>query len=337
MSDQAYKDSGVDIDLAGQVKRRIKNIVAPTHGREVLDGVGGFGAMYKLSSYREPVLVSSVDGVGTKLRLCALMDKYDGIGEDLVNACVNDVIVCGAKPLFFLDYISVGKLEPPFIEELVQGMSRACQEVSCALIGGETAQMPGLYDEGEFDLAGFVLGVVERSEIFDPIAVQQGDILVGISSNGLHTNGYSLVRSVLSLEEDASVLGQFHTRLGQTLGEALLKPHRSYYQMVRQAFPLVKGMAHITGGGLMENVPRMLPNHLEARFDTSRWNVPPIFDLLRERGDISREEMYRVFNMGLGLVLVCEQTKVEEVVAVIPESRVVGEVVDAQGKGCVIL
>ena len=337
MSDQAYKESGVDIDLAAQVKRRIKDIVAPTHGREVLDGVGGFGAMYQLSSYREPVLVSSVDGVGTKLKLCALMDRYDGIGEDLVNACVNDVIVCGAKPLFFLDYISVGKLEPTFIEELMQGMSRACQEVSCALIGGETAQMPGLYDEGEFDLAGFVLGVVERSEIFDPIAVQRGDVLLGIPSNGLHTNGYSLVRSVLRLEEDASVLGQFHTRLGQTLGAALLKPHRSYYQLVRQAFPLVKGMAHITGGGLMENVPRMLPDHLGARFDTSRWNVPPIFDLLREKGDISREEMYRVFNMGLGLVIVCKQSRIEEVAAVIPESRVVGEVVDAQRKRCIIL
>ena len=337
MTDQTYKASGVDIDLAARVKRRIKDIVAPTHGREVLGGVGGFGAMYQLSSYQEPVLVSSVDGVGTKLKLCAMMDRYDGIGEDLVNACVNDVIACGAKPLFFLDYISVGKLEPAFIEVLVQGMSRACQEACCALIGGETAQMPGLYDEGKFDLAGFVLGVVEKSDIFDPIAVQQGDVLVGIPSNGLHTNGYSLVRRVLGLEEDASALWEFHTRLGQTLGSALLKPHRSYYRLVRPAFPLVKGMAHITGGGLVENVPRMLPDHLEARFHTGRWDVPPIFDLLREKGDISREEMYRVFNMGLGLVLVCEKSRVEEVAKVIPESRVVGEVVNAQGKGCVIL
>ena len=337
MTDQTYKVAGVDLELAQQVKRRIKDIVAPTHGPQVLGGVGAFGAMYQLSDYRDPVLVSSVDGVGTKLKLAALMDRYEGLGEDLVNACVNDIIVCGAKPLFFMDYIAVGKLAPDLIEVLLKGMTRACQEVECALIGGETAQMPGLYAEGDFDLAGFAVGVVEKDAMLDPSTVREGDVLLGIPSNGLHTNGYSLVRQILGLEDDPSPLLEFHPELGGTLGEALSVPHRSYFQMVRPAFPLVKGMAHITGGGLVENVPRVLPDDLAARFDTATWQMQPIFTLLGEMGNVSQDEMYRVFNMGLGMVLVCEELRAAEVMSVVHEARVVGEVARAADKRRVIL
>ena len=339
MTDQTYRAAGVDLDTAHDVKERIKVIAAPTHGPEVLAGVGAFAAMYQLSGYREPVLVSSTDGVGTKLKLAAIMDRYGIVGEDLVSACINDVIVCGAKPLFFLDYVAVGKLVPSCVEALLEGMAHACREVGCALIGGETAQMPGLYAEGDFDLAGFVVGVVEKSAILDPSTIGEGDVLLGIPSNGLHTNGYSLVRHILGLDEPESsaLLRVYQPELGQTLGEALLAPHRSYYNMVRPVFPLLRGMAHITGGGLVENVPRVLPEGLAARLDAATWEAPPIFSLLQEMSDISRDEMYRVFNMGLGMVLVCEEATVSEVISMSPEARVVGEVVRAEGDRRVIL
>ena len=337
MTEHTYKGAGVDLDGAQDVKQRIKDIAAPTHGPQVLGGIGAFGAMYQLSDYREPVLVSSVDGVGTKLKLAALMDRYEGLGEDLVNACVNDVIVSGAKPLFFLDYIALDKLAPDVVEVLVKGMARACREVECALIGGETAQMPGLYAEGDFDLAGFAVGVVEKGAILDPSTIREGDVLLGVPSNGLHTNGYSLVRHILGLDEDPSPLREFHPELGQTLGEALLIPHRAYYHMVRPAFPLAKGLAHITGGGLVENVPRVVPQGLAARFDTATWQVPTVFTLLSEMGSVSREEMYRVFNMGLGMVLVCEESRAAEAISVVPEARVVGEVIRSADDRRVIL
>jgi phosphoribosylformylglycinamidine cyclo-ligase len=337
MTGHTYRDAGVNLEAAYSVKRRIRDIVTPTHGPEVLSGVGGFGALYQLSGYREPVLVSGTDGVGTKLRLAIMMGRYDTIGEDLVNACVNDVIVCGAKPLFFLDYIAVGKLEPGIVESLIDGMARACKEAGCALIGGETAQMPGLYAEGDFDLAGFVVGVVEKSIILDGSTIRQGDALIGIPSSGLHTNGYSLVRHVLGLDEDPSSLFEYLPELGQTLGESLLTPHLAYYQAVQPALPLIKGMAHITGGGLIENVPRVMPEGLAARFDTSAWPVPRIFTVLQERSRISREEMYHVFNMGLGLVLFCDPSRVSDVLAQVPEARVVGEVTSLTGERRVIL
>ena len=329
MAEHTYKAAGVDLDAAQHVKRRIKEIVDPTHGPEVLSGVGGFGAMYQLSGYREPVLVSSTDGVGTKLKVAATMGRYETIGEDLVNLCVNDVITCGASPLFFLDYIAVGRLVPETVESVLGGMARACQEVGCALIGGETAQMPGLYSEGDFDLAGFAVGVVERSAMLDSSGVREGDVLVGVPSSGLHTNGYSLVRHALGLDDDPSSLSEFHPGLGQTLGEALLTPHRSYYRMLRPAFSMVKGISHITGGGLPENVPRVLPEGLAARLDTTSWQTLPIFTLLQEMSDISRDEMYRVFNMGLGIVLVCDRSRAAEVTSLVPEASVVGEVADA--------
>ena len=338
MTDQTYKAAGVNLDAKQEVIQRIKSIAAPTWGPQVLAGVGGFGAMYQLSGYDDPVLVSSTDPVGTKLKVAATMDRYDTIGEDLVNACVNDVIVCGARPLFFLDYIATSKLAPNVIETLVMGMARACQEVECALIGGETSEMPGVFADGNFDLSGFVVGVVEKRAIVDGSNIREGDLLLGIPSNGLHTNGYSLVRHLFELDPYMSgPLSEFHTELGETLGEALLKPHRSYYRMLRPAFPLVKGMAHITGGGLVENMPRVLPEGLAARFDTDTWDIPPIFTLIQERGNISRDEMYRVFNMGLGMALVCEQPRSSEVMALVPEARVVGEVVRTIDERRVIL
>jgi phosphoribosylformylglycinamidine cyclo-ligase len=337
MTEQTYKAAGVNLDAAQDVKERIGAIVRPTHGPQVLGGVGGFGAMYQLGSYRDPVLVSSTDGVGTKLKLAIMMDRYDTIGEDLVNACVNDVVVCGAKPLFFLDYLAVGELEPSVVEALIQGMARACSEVDCALIGGETAQMPGLYDQGEFDMAGFVVGAVERDQILDGSGISNGDVLIGLPSNGLHTNGYSLVRHVLALDGDQSPLSEQLPELGKTLGEALLTPHPSYVDAVADVLPQIKGMAHITGGGLIENVPRVLPDGVAVRLDTSTWPVPPIFTLLQERSSVSRDEMYRVFNMGLGMVLICESSVADDVVRQVPDARVVGEVFSSNDDTRVVL
>ena len=337
MTEQTYKAAGVDLDAAQDIKRRIKAIVSPTHGPQVLGGIGAFGAMYELSGYEEPVLVASTDGVGTKLKIAEMMGRYDTIGEDLVNACVNDVIVCGARPLFFMDYVSVGLLEPKMLEALLEGMVRACQEADCALIGGETAQMPGLYAEGDFDMAGFAVGVVEKSAMLSADSVREGDVLVGLPSNGLHTNGYSLVRHVLGLDEDSSPLRESHPGLGQTLGEALLAPHRSYYQILRPAFPLVKAIAHITGGGLPENVPRALRDGLAARFDTTTWPLPPVFTVLGETSNVASDEMYRVFNMGLGMVLICDRSRAGDVVSSVPEAMVVGEVIKPTDQRRVIL
>jgi len=327
----------VSIQAAQTVKQRIKEIVAPTQGSNVLGGIGAFGAMYRLSGYREPVLVSSTDGVGTKVKLGVALGSYEGLGEDVVNACVNDVIVCGAEPLFFLDYIGMGNLEPDTIDAVVRGMVRACQNVDCSLIGGETAQLPGMYDEKGFELVGFAVGVVEQSAILDGSSVREGDLLIGIPSNGPHTNGYSLVRKILHLDDDPSPLMEFYEELGRTLGEALLEPHLAYYPAVRPALGQIKGMAHITGGGLIENVPRVLPDGLSARFDTAAWQVPPIFTLLQEWSTVSREEMYRVFNMGLGMVLVCDRPRADEVVSLVEGARVVGSVINETGGDRVIL
>lgn len=337
LTEHTYKAAGVDIDAADRFTNKLKAIVSPTHGPEVLGGVGAFGAMYHLTGYREPVLVSSTDGVGTKLRLAQLMGRYDTIGEDLVNACVNDVIVSGARPLFFLDYIAVGKLDPDALEPVVQGMARACEESGCAMIGGETAEMPGLYGEGDLDMAGFVVGVVEKGDILGASRVSEGDLLIGVPSNGLHTNGYSLVRHALGLEDDPSPLSEHHPSLGGTLGEALLKPHRSYAGTLKPALRLANAIAHITGGGLPGNVPRVLPDGLAARFDASAWQAPPVFTVLQEITNVSRDEMYRVFNMGLGMVIVCDKARAADVIAAIPEAGVVGEVVSATDDRRVII
>lgn len=325
---QTYRQAGVDLEASQDVKRRIGNIVARTHGPEVLAGVGAFGALYSFSGYADPVLVASTDPVGTKLKLAVMTGRFEGIGEDLVNACVNDVIVCGAKPLLFLDYINMSSLRPETVVTLVEGMARACGEVDCALIGGETAEMPGVFAGDNFDVSGFVLGVVERDAMIDTTKIAPGDVLIGIPSNGLHTNGYSLVRHIYALDSDPAPLDEYRPELGETLGDALLRPHPPYYNELRPVFGAVKGIAHVTGGGLIENVPRMLPEDVAARFDTSSWTLPPIFSQIQEDGGVSREEMYRVFNMGLGMVLVCQPDRVGGVLELIPDALEVGEIVE---------
>ena len=331
-SGQTYRDAGVDFDAADAAKQRIKALAATTHGPEVLGGVGGFGGLFELSGYRQPVLVSGTDNVGTKLKIALAMDQYENLGRDVVNACVNDIIVAGAKPLFFLDYLATGKMSADLAEEIVRGIVAACTENGCALIGGETSELPGLFAKDEFDLSGFAVGVVEKDTMLDGSTIRQGDVLVGIPSNGLHTNGFSLVRHALGLDEDSSPLFEHHDELGGTIGQALLQPHTAYYPVVRPALGLLKGMAHVTGGGLRDNVPRSLPDGLGAHFDPSTWTVTPIFTLLQEMTDIDADEMYHVFNMGLGMVLVCDREKAEQVCSLAPEGRVVGEVVRATGE-----
>ena len=337
MSELTYKAAGVDLEESRRLKRRIRDIAARTQGPETLAGVGAFGALYALAGYDDPILVASTDPVGTKLKLAVMAGRYEGIGEDLVNACVNDVIVSGAKPILFLDYINMGVLQPDVALSLVEGMARACAEVGCSLIGGETAEMPGVFADGAFDVSGFVLGAVERSALIDGSRIAAGDAIIGVPSNGLHTNGYSLVRRVYGLDDDPSPLWERRAELGETLGDALLRPHPPYYNALRPAFGLAKGIAHITGGGLLENVPRILPEGLSARFDASSWARPPIFDAIQRDGGISDDEMFRVFNMGLGMVLACDKNAADEVVALIPNAAAVGEVVADGGGGRVVV
>ena len=332
LSAPSYRDSGVDVDAATSVKGRIADLVSRTHGPEVLGGIGGFGALYALSGFRDPVLVSSTDGVGTKSKVAAALGRYDGLGEDVVNACVNDVIVCGATPAYFLDYIGVGELDAAVVEDLLSGMVRACETAGCALIGGETAQMPGVYAGGDFDLVGFAVGVVERDEILDPADVEIGDMLVGLPSSGLHTNGYSLVRRVFDLDDDPSQLLRHRPELGRTLGEELLEPHLSYVSTVQRVRADVKSIAHVTGGGLVENLPRALPDGTAASLDRRAWDVPPIFSVIQSAGEISDDEMFRVFNMGLGMVLVCDSAKASALAAELPGAKIVGEVTAASGQ-----
>ena len=339
MTGLTYEQAGVNLKSSERLKGRIRDIVTPTHGPEVLAGVGAFGALYSFAGagYDDPVLVASADPVGTKLKLAVMTGRFEGIGEDLVNACVNDVIVCGARPLLFLDYINMSALRPDVVEVLVEGMAEACAEVGCALIGGETAEMPGVFSGDNFDVSGFVLGAVERSEMVDTSKIKAGDALIGIPSNGLHTNGYSLVRHIYDLDADPAPLREFRPELGETLGDALLRPHPSYYNRLAPAFEMVNGIAHITGGGLIENVPRMLPDGVAAKFDISSWPIPPIFTQIQEDGGVSRDEMYRVFNMGLGMALVCDRSRVLDVLAAIPDALEVGEIVDLEEEARVVL
>ena len=281
------------------------------------------------------MLVSSADGVGTKLKVADALDKHNTIGVDIVNHCVNDIFTCGAKPLFFLDYIAMGKLAPHRVEAIVQGLAKACQEVGCALIGGETAEMPGLYAEEDYDLVGFIVGAVEKDRIIDGRTITIGDVAIGLASSGLHTNGYSLARKVFG--DTAEKLNINYPELGKTIGEALLEPHRCYYNQLKPLLPLVKGMAHITGGGFVGNIPRILPEGLTAQLDSKLWTVPPIFQLVQRRGKVDRDEMYRVFNMGIGVVLFCSPTDVEQITKQLPDSKVIGEVVKQSGKERVLI
>jgi phosphoribosylformylglycinamidine cyclo-ligase len=326
----------------------IKRKARATFRSEVLTDIGAFAGLFQLSGYKEPVLVSSVDGVGTKVKIAIALDRHDTIGIDLVNHCVNDIFTCGAEPLFFLDYIATGKLVPEQVESMVSGLSRACSDVGCALIGGETAEMPGLYAMGDYDLVGFILGAVERRNILDNRSIEAGDAILGLPSSGLHTNGYSLVRKTFSVER--STLNTFYPELGRTLGEELLEPHRCYYPLLKPLLscgigrgreereePIIKGMAHITGGGLIANVARILPPGVAALFRSNAWSVLPIFHLIQEHGGVEQGEMYRVFNMGIGMVLICSLGRVEEIIASAPEARLIGEVVRRRGEEGVIV
>ncbi|SVA41265.1 uncharacterized protein METZ01_LOCUS94119 [marine metagenome] len=321
-----YESAGVNLLASEKIKGRIKDLADKTYTSNVLGGVGGFGAMYKISGYRDPVLVSSTDPVGTKLSVAGMVGDYSYIGEDLVNACVNDLIVVGAEPLFFLDYIATSKMVPEIVESIVIGISEACKNVGCALIGGETSEMPGVFKEGKFDISGFVVGAVEADQMLNPLdTISEGDLLIGLPSNGLHTNGYSLVRHVFNLENDLGILKRQLNESGETLGEALLKPHPSYYHDLKSVFPYSKGIAHITGGGLYENMPRILPTGIEAEFDASLWDLPAVFEFIRKTGSIDSNEMYRVFNMGLGMVIVCAPEKSSRILKNVPNAKLVGE------------
>jgi phosphoribosylformylglycinamidine cyclo-ligase len=301
----------------------------------VLADTGFFGSLFELKGYDQPVLVSSTDGVGTKLKIASALGKHDTVGIDLVNHCVNDIFTCGAEPLFFLDYIAMGRLDPAKAESIVSGMAAACREVNCALIGGETAEMPGIYSGEDYDLAGFIVGVVEKSSRLDQRRIRPGDIVLTLPSSGLHTNGYSLARKVFG--EKPSALNTSYPELGRTLGEALLEPHRCYYNLVRPVLTLVKGLAHITGGGFEGNIPRVLPPGLAARLDRSSWSVPPIFALIQDKGSVADAEMYRVFNMGVGMVVICSREDAAQIMKSIPEARQSGRIVEQQGDQRVII
>ncbi len=303
-----YRESGVDIDKAGKALKSVGAELRSTWGERVLSGLGAFGGLFdigNLANCAEPVLVSSIDGVGTKLKIAFAMDKHDTVGACLVNHCVNDILVQGARPLFFLDYFATGGLSPEALQGVLAGMARACRDNGCALIGGETAEMPGFYTADEYDLAGCIVGLIDKSEIVDGSGIRPGDLLIGFSSTGLHTNGYSLARKVL-LEDAGLPLGEPAPGLTTSLGEALLAEHRSYLSHVeclRNKIE-IKGMVHLTGGGFLDNIPRILPEDCHAVVETGSWTVPPLFKLIGTEGDIDSAEMHRVFNMGVGFVLV---------------------------------
>ena len=301
----------------------------------MLSGVGFFGGLFEFKGYNHPVLVSSVDGVGTKLKIASALAKHNTIGIDIVNHCVNDILACGAEPLFFLDYVAMGKLVPEQVGAIAQGLANACRDAGCALIGGETAEMPGLYTGEDYDLVGFIIGVVEKERIIMGKTIAVGDTAIGLPSSGLHTNGYSLVRRIFGRTK--SELNTYYPELGRTLGEELLEPHRCYYHQLKPLLPMIKGIAHITGGGLIGNVPRVLPQGLAAKFDSQAWAIPPIFHLIQQRGNVDQEEMYRVFNMGIGMVVICSPDNSAKLIKALPEAKVIGEVVKQAEKAKVVI
>jgi phosphoribosylformylglycinamidine cyclo-ligase len=317
-----YRQSGVDIDAGNETVRRIKSLARETFTGGVLSDIGSFGGLFALdNTLREPVLVSSADGVGTKLKVAFMTGKHDSVGEDLVNHCVNDILVQGARPLFFLDYLATGRLSPDVAADVIAGIARGCRQNGCALLGGETAEMPGFYADGEYDIAGFIVGVVERGAIVDGRRIAPGDVLIGLPSSGLHTNGYSLARRVL-FDDAKLVPSDVPHGLSVSVGEALLATHRSYSSTVRPLLDagLVKGLAHITGGGITENLPRVLPSGCDAVIDRERWRVPPLFEVIQNLGGIATPEMFRVFNMGIGLILACDETHHARVIERLAES-----------------
>jgi phosphoribosylformylglycinamidine cyclo-ligase len=332
---QTYAKAGVNIALAARAKELIRKHARLTLRPEVLGDIGFFGGLFEFKGYHQPVLVSSVDGVGTKLKVASALAKHDTVGIDIVNHCVNDILTCGAEPLFFLDYIAMGKLRPEPVGAIALGLARACREVGCALIGGETAEMPGVYAGEDYDLVGFIIGVVEKERLILGKTIGIGDTIIGLPSSGLHTNGYSLVRKIFG--ESPSALNTYYPELGRTLGEELLEPHRCYLHQLKPLLSVIKGMAHITGGGLIDNVPRVLPQGLVAKFDSQAWAVPPIFQLIQQRGNVKPSEMYHVFNMGIGMVVICSPGDAAHLTKVIPEAKVIGEVIKQTGEARVVI
>ncbi len=334
----AYKNAGVNIEAGYEAVNRMKKHVQKTLRAGVLGGLGGFGGMFDLSALnlKEPVLVSGTDGVGTKLMIAFLMDRHDTIGIDAVAMCVNDIVVQGAEPLYFLDYIACGEADPAKIEAIVKGVADGCQQAGCALIGGETAEMPGLYDPADYDLAGFAVGAAEKSKLITGETIQSGDVLIGLASSGIHSNGYSLVRKVFFNQAHMS-LSEYVEELGCTLGEELLRPTKIYVKPILSALKKfnLKGVAHITGGGFIENVPRMIPEGLGVKINENSWPVPPVFKLISKLGEIEYQEMYNVFNMGIGMVIAADKEDVPGLLEHFKEAGekafVIGEVTDKQG------
>ena len=329
---KAYAQAGVDVDLGNLVKRRIQARVKTTHGPEVLGKIGGFGGLFapNFKGMREPVLVASVDGVGTKLKVAFAMKRHETVGADLVNHCINDIAVLGARPLFFLDYIGAERLEPAVFDQILAGFTKACRASGCALIGGETAQMPGMYQRGEYDLAGCIVGVVDRKKMIDGSRIREGDVILGLASNGLHTNGYSLARQIL-FGKMRLLLDDRIDGLKDSVGAELLRTHKNYQPLLeRVGFEHLHGLAHITGGGLIDNLPRVLPKNCDAVIDTTSWRVPAIFELLQENGPVHREEMYQVFNMGIGMAVIVAAKDAKEIGRAL-KARVIGRIEAGRG------
>ena len=322
---RAYARAGVDVDLGNRLKRRIQSFVRRTHGPQVLGKIGGFGGLFRANfpGMRDPVLVASIDGVGTKLKIAFALNKHDTVGSDLVNHCVNDIAVLGARPLFFLDYIGCERLDPRVFDQLLRGFSKACRAAKCALIGGETAQMPGMYRRGEYDLAGCIVGVVDRSKMIDGRKIKPGDAILGLSSNGLHTNGYSLARKILFGKMRMSA---------RKIGRELLRVHKNYQPVLAKApSGMIKGLAHITGGGLIDNLPRVLPGNCDAVIEVKSWRVPRIFEVLQQNGRIGRNEMFQVFNMGIGMAVIVARRDADRAMSILHAKRI-GRIEKGTGK-----
>ncbi|MFW5986312.1 MAG: phosphoribosylformylglycinamidine cyclo-ligase [Halanaerobiales bacterium] len=339
----SYKDAGVDIEAGNEAVTRIKKSVESTFGAGVITGLGGFGGAFApdLTEYGKPVLISGTDGVGTKLKLAFMMDRHDTIGIDLVAMCVNDILAQGAKPLFFLDYLAIGKLKPEKVEEIVRGIVTGCKRAECSLIGGETAELPDFYNKGEYDLAGFTVGIVDESEIITGEDITPGDKVIGLASNGVHSNGYSLVRKIF-FEMAGAGPDKYYKELQCSLGEELLKPTRIYVKTVLKLLKKykIKGIAHITGGGIMENVPRILPDNTIARIKKTCWELPEIFKLIQNLGSVDTAEMYRTFNMGIGMVIVVPEKKSEEILNYIrgggEKAYIIGNIIEGKSQVTII-
>lgn len=342
----AYAQAGVDLELGNQVKQTLPDLLSSTHRKEVLGKVGGFGGLFAagFKDYKKPVLVSSVDGVGTKLKVAFMTGKHDTIGEDLVNHCVNDILVLGATPLFFLDYIGAGKLKPKVFDSIIRGFARGCKANGCALIGGETAQMPGFYQAGEYDVSGTIVGVVEQPRMLDGRKTKAGDVVIGLASNGLHTNGYSLARKIL-FEKAGLKPSTRLADLGGKVGDALMAIHLSYNKIVQRLLkrfnpsgkpPAIQSLSHITGGGFQDNIPRNLPSHLDVKIHEGSWEIPPLFQYLQSAGNIKDSEMFHVFNMGIGLTMTVRAHQADSILKAIRRSShqawLIGEVEKGSGK-----